>query len=626
MNAPHQLAQQEAVQKIEQAQSRLAVLSHLLQGVHWHFTFAEVFVVKNGGISGLIAISNGQLDTEGMIQKKVSLPESSIAYRAIHERTPFMLPSLSNDPCAAVCPPHALMEKNAVLLPIKIQDATVCLLIGHYTQDFPPGGRNSILKLVEVTSKALVRLMQPEPAQPEVFAEEPGAPESFDADPIDVDESPLFGSPVGASLADQQPQLDPPSVQPDGIQAGPPQQTEKSAAPANSVMDLNLDLVDLIAKGKVKVPPFPGIVTKLNQMIAADTYSSKKLADVIKADQSLTAGVLRLANSIYYGGSTKVNSLEQGISRIGVRALVNLTLSSSVGSYATAKGPLQNLKHLIWSQAISSANLCQHLAPFRKLDTNEAFICGLLHDFGKVVAIACIEQVIAKRTDVDSLPADYWMQVVEQHHLEFGRIVGEEWNLPDTIKDVIARHHELGPEVEGEKMLQLVVCADRIVDMLENSPHVSLDGLQEIRGLDNERELQSLAKFLPMLPAITVDPGRASDMMSESLVEKAETTLTGERRRVDFKVVRQSQEEEVEYQARYITGDGIAIAGKTAIQENSLVSLVLWYGAEPLQIWSRTTLCEKEAEGFRVESRPFALSSEALDAWQVICAEAARAG
>lgn len=125
--------------------------------------------------------------------------------------------------------------------------------------------------------------------------------------------------------------------------------------------------------------------------------------------------------------------------RLGVQGVRGVCLMSSLAREALAPGPLLGLRRKVWRECLASALTCQAIAGFHGgVSTDEAWLLGLLHDFGKVVALTAIEP------DVDPHRAavlPFWADVMERHHCDVGWIVTDKWRLPPRIP----RHHRDPP-------------------------------------------------------------------------------------------------------------------------------------------------------------------------------------
>lgn len=183
--------------------------------------------------------------------------------------------------------------------------------------------------------------------------------------------------------------------------------------PVEDAKDLEALVVDLIKRDNVNVPPYPVVAMRLQRLVGEEDFGMGDLQRVIGGDPVLAATILRYANSAAFRGVTPTSTLEAAITRIGANEVCKIAIATSVGAHAIVTGCLSSLRRRYWRISMTSAMLCRALAYWRKSNPEEAFICGLLHDFGQVVATACFEEVIARTRDARVLPEATWAACVD---------------------------------------------------------------------------------------------------------------------------------------------------------------------------------------------------------------------
>ncbi|HET7753647.1 MAG TPA: HDOD domain-containing protein [Anaeromyxobacteraceae bacterium] len=266
---------------------------------------------------------------------------------------------------------------------------------------------------------------------------------------------------------------------------------------------LDAAIVDLVSRQAVKVPPYPAVAMRVQELVRRDDYGLDELARLVESDQALAADALRVANSAFYSRGAPITTLPQAIGRIGAQDVGRLAMASGLGAHARAPGPLAALKRHVWLESLAAAALCQELARKRGLPVEEAFVCGLLHDFGKVLTVACIEEIVESRcVMVEPLPIDSWLEVVDRYHVELGVVLAARWELPPIVADVVSLHHVGAGAVLGAaepRLVELVAAADEVVKLLTDGASISPDDLAAIPRLtDAERDL--VARTLERLP------------------------------------------------------------------------------------------------------------------------------
>jgi putative nucleotidyltransferase with HDIG domain len=382
--------------------------------------------------------------------------------------------------------------------------------------------------------------------------------------------------------------------------------------------DLDQAIVDLVSRGAVTVPPYPAVAMKIQALVRQQDYGLDELTKLVASDQALAADALRCANSSFYLRGNPVASLNQAISRIGASEVARLALASGLGAHARAPGPLAGMKRRVWLESLAVAGLCQELAKKRGLPGEEAFVCGLLHDFGKVIAIACIEEILAGRRERTApLPLEYWQEVVERYHRELGLVLAARWELPAVVSDVISLHHDGDERAAADpRLLELVKCGDDVVRLLDERTWVSAEDLAGIpRVAGPEREL--VARVLDRLPGFIASfEGSATTLPAAGspLVEQAAPVLQGPvpmSARVKVVVNRQ----ELAYAASGIAAHNLVVRGKAPLPENLLLEVKV-ESSPPFSCWATAKLSWPEAGGHAVLLQPFALNGDAQTAWR----------
>lgn len=214
----------------------------------------------------------------------------------------------------------------------------------------------------------------------------------------------------------------------------------------------------------------------------------------------LAADVLRCGNSALYARGAPVASVKQAVGRIGAKDVARLALASGLGSHALAGGKLASLRRKVWLDALASAMLAQDLGRARGMAPDVAFSAGLLHDFGKVVALACIEELLERWTDVAPKLEEEWVEIMDRYHVEMGVVMAAKWDLPPVIADVVSLHHSTERTAASDPaMVEVVVLVDKVVGLLAS--HTRL-GAQELEGIAelSPRERDRLVLAIEALP------------------------------------------------------------------------------------------------------------------------------
>jgi HD-like signal output (HDOD) protein len=203
-----------------------------------------------------------------------------------------------------------------------------------------------------------------------------------------------------------------------------------------------------IAEKVIGLPTLPTVVSKMMELVDNPRTSARSLASLIQSDQVLTAKILKLSNSVYYGRQRQVATVDEAIVVMGFEAVKDMGLSVSV--LEAFKSPGENRYFdltLFWEHAISvgvgSQMLCRTYQPRYN---GESFTAGLLHDLGKVVINQyCHDDFLeimdrVHLGDEDLLAAE--TTVLATTHDRIGGWLANKWNLPYPIVEAIEFHHQ----------------------------------------------------------------------------------------------------------------------------------------------------------------------------------------
>ncbi len=210
------------------------------------------------------------------------------------------------------------------------------------------------------------------------------------------------------------------------------------------------------------LPALPQVVLKIMDLTQDPRATAQDIGNVISHDQGLTARVLRMANSAYYGYSRKVATATEATVLLGFSTIRSVVLAASINDilnrelsgYALGPGDL-------WKHSFGTAMASRHIAKRCKFKAIEvAYTAGLLHDIGKVILNNFMKQtyheVVAEATTEQISFLEAENRVLGFNHAVIGSRVARKWQLPVDIVEAIAFHHNPG-EAEKNPLLTAFV-------------------------------------------------------------------------------------------------------------------------------------------------------------------------
>ncbi len=236
---------------------------------------------------------------------------------------------------------------------------------------------------------------------------------------------------------------------------------------------------------KAVLPVFNQTDMRVQQEVSKEDPDLRTIETLISSDQALTTQVLRTANSAFFKGLSKVNSIRDAIVRLGTNEVGNIvSLCTQQVNYRSKDPFILDLMKQLWRHSVGCAIGSQWLARQLKFETiaAEAFTAGLLHDVGKLLVLKVIEILRRSKTITVQPSESFVLEALDFLHTEQGWLLSQRWNLPDAYSHVIRAHHDLELNT-GDTLLILVRLADKACNKmgigLKPDPEISLETTPE---------------------------------------------------------------------------------------------------------------------------------------------------
>lgn len=240
-----------------------------------------------------------------------------------------------------------------------------------------------------------------------------------------------------------------------------------------------MDPIDLVS-GVVRLVSLPEVCIRVTEMLEDPRTNATDLGNVISRDTSLTARLLKIVNSAYYGFQSRIETVTRAITIIGLRELRGLVLAASaIEAFSKIPNELLNMAHF-WRHSVYCGVVGQILAKeCHVLHGERLFIAGLLHDIGKLIICHRLPdqaQEIMEKTIVENrLDFEVEKEVLGFDHTDIGGMLLSEWNMPDSLREAVQFHHD--PHGAQEAVLDacLVHIANIMTGMAENGADIKIN-------------------------------------------------------------------------------------------------------------------------------------------------------
>jgi putative nucleotidyltransferase with HDIG domain len=247
--------------------------------------------------------------------------------------------------------------------------------------------------------------------------------------------------------------------------------------------------VPLIINKNLEIPSIPLVLIKIIQTLDEDSSSAKELEELILHDPALSARILRLANSAFYSFHTRVKTISHAITLLGLNLVTSLAIGINIfDTFSKGAKSEAALINELWTHSCGVAVLVKKIWSQHSSKEKEgefAFLCGLLHDLGKVVLFKTYPGhygsifAIAK-PETDRAISFYEDENYGADHAVIGEMLAKQWGFPPELACVIRRHHD--PSGVDMPLVSAVMLADLLAKELKIG-YDGDDGLAEHAGL-----------------------------------------------------------------------------------------------------------------------------------------------
>jgi diguanylate cyclase (GGDEF)-like protein len=203
---------------------------------------------------------------------------------------------------------------------------------------------------------------------------------------------------------------------------------------------------DVIFLRMDRLPTLPGIAIRILEAVQKEEPDLKEIGNIISMDPPLSAEVLKIINSAFYGLPSKVTSVFHAINLLGINTVKNLALSFTLVKNFRVEA-LEAFDHtLFWKDSLIGAVATKLLAEKILPEYSEdAFFLGLLHNIGILTLLQCMPKqyslVLKELESTDYAYHEAEDQILGFNHMTVGEYLVKTWGLPETFYKPIGSHH-----------------------------------------------------------------------------------------------------------------------------------------------------------------------------------------
>lgn len=256
--------------------------------------------------------------------------------------------------------------------------------------------------------------------------------------------------------------------------AGP---AKKRPAPVNVLTSIDMNAI--------KLPEMPSIIAELNDVISTPFASATDIAKIVNKSPSLTALLLRIVNSAFYGFSTKIDSISRAVAMIGSREISGLAIGiSAMAMFKDIPPHVIDMGSFI-RHSLACGIIARILAAKNNLrQTEQLFVAGLLHDIGRLVLYKYFPdqaRLLLDEADASGRPlCRIEKKIVGSRHTEVAKALLTRWKLPFSLEDTIVHHHT--PSAAESRNKAAIV---HMADIIANSLGLGSSGEKRVPPFDD---------------------------------------------------------------------------------------------------------------------------------------------
>jgi putative nucleotidyltransferase with HDIG domain len=246
----------------------------------------------------------------------------------------------------------------------------------------------------------------------------------------------------------------------------------------------------------------PMFYSQLSEAIDHPRSSIADIAKIISEDQGLTARILKLANSPLFGYFSKIETITQAVTIIGVFQVRDLALALSVMDvFAGIPESMVNMEQF-WRHSLATGLAARHLATSqREASLERFFVAGILHDVGRLVMYISLPELCLELLDRCRSTGELLHRAERERfgfdHAEVGGALLRRWKIPPRVAEPVERHHNCGKAEQYPRETSILHFADIVAHAMQ----IGNSGELCVPKLDNSiwERLSVSCHYLPTL-------------------------------------------------------------------------------------------------------------------------------
>ncbi|MBD3390535.1 MAG: HDOD domain-containing protein [Chitinivibrionales bacterium] len=256
---------------------------------------------------------------------------------------------------------------------------------------------------------------------------------------------------------------------------------------------LPLKKLELMERNISQLMAFPFAVTKVLQLADSEKSGAADLSNVIETDPVVSTNILKVSNTVFFASaSRRISSIKDAIVRIGFRETKRIVMGMSVMKLFEGDDACAGFDRTqFWMHCVASGTIAEKMAKrMGDIDPEEAFLAGLLHDFGIILLDEFFPTIFAKVLDATADSGAHFLakenEIVGVTHVELTGRLFETWKLPQEIIEAVSAYGAMhGPEIALDSAAKKLALCTAIGNTLAKSLSLGASCDQYTKHLDN---------------------------------------------------------------------------------------------------------------------------------------------
>jgi putative nucleotidyltransferase with HDIG domain len=251
-----------------------------------------------------------------------------------------------------------------------------------------------------------------------------------------------------------------------------------------------------------KLSSVPLVYTRLNEAINSPRSSVGYMSTIISQDPALSARLLHIVNSAFFGFPRKIDTISRAVIVVGTQQLRDLALATSViKSFKRIPEKFLTIESF-WKHSVATGTAARTIATLvREQNVEQFFVAGILHDVGRLIILEKVpekaEEIFQRVNTSGEMVHEAERHVLGFDHAAVGSALVQAWRLPLSFEQIIGHHHSPGLATRYNVETAIV----HIADIMAHAMQIGSSGEQSVPAID-EDAWESLGLSLDVLPRL----------------------------------------------------------------------------------------------------------------------------